>query len=213
MKLYLLLIICLTGLAGCGTGSDSTDNSDDIADVDDVDDVDDSGDDAVFTLTSEAISAGDILESYTCEKKDPLATEYEKNSIPLSWSNVPESTGSLAITMHHYPNPDNTASVNSYLALWGIDPSITEIPYGEADEGSWYIGGNKAGLATSYTSPCSHKVGTHEYIITLYALSETPASLPVANDVTIDYDALTDAIATVTTIDTAVLEFNYIRSP
>ncbi|MCP3690520.1 MAG: hypothetical protein GY784_19120 [Gammaproteobacteria bacterium] len=202
MKFYLLLIVCLAWLAGCGLDSDS---------IDDV--VDDVVDDPVFTLTSEAISDGQILESYTCEKKEPIDTEYEKNSIPLSWSNVPESAGSLAITMHLYPNPDDTTSVNSYLALWGIDPSTTEIPYGKADEGSWYIGGNKAGLATSYTSPCSHSPGTHKYILTLYALSETPPSLPVENDKDINYDKLTEAIATVTTIDTAVLKFDFIYTP
>ena len=51
---------------------------------------------------------------------------------------------------------------------------------GTADDGLWYIGSNKDGTAISYTSPCSPDAATHEYTITIYALSATPASLPTA---------------------------------
>ncbi len=158
-----------------------------------------------FTLTSSAVVDGELLEDYKCEEKE----DGIEASIPLAWSNVPESAESLAVIMHHYPNPDDTSQANSYLLLWGIDPSVTEIPYGEADDGSWFMGANKDGTAISYTSPCSPSAGSHEYTITLYALSETPSSLPTKNSLDVDYDVLKDAIDTAgTVIDTATLTFD-----
>ncbi|MCP4538828.1 MAG: DUF1566 domain-containing protein, partial [Chloroflexi bacterium] len=92
-----------------------------------------------FTLTSSAIVDGELLETYKCEEK----VDGVEASIPLSWSSVPASAGSLAVTMHHYPNPEDTSHVNSYLLLWDIDPSVTGIAHGEADDGSWFMGANK----------------------------------------------------------------------
>ncbi|MCP4421374.1 MAG: DUF1566 domain-containing protein [Chloroflexi bacterium] len=164
----------------------------------------DSTDTVDFTLTSSAISDGELLEAYKCEEK----VDGIEASIPLSWSNVPDSANSLAVIMHHYPDSDDTSNVNSYLLLWDIDPLITEIAHGEADDGEWFMGANKDGNAISYTSPCSPSAGSHEYTITLYALSETPASLPSESTLAVDYDVLTSAIETVTVIDTATLTFD-----
>ena len=159
-----------------------------------------------FTLSSIAVSNGELLDSYKCETK----VNDVENSIPLSWSNVPESTGSLAIIMYHYPNPSDTSSVNCYLLLWGIDPSVTGIAYGEADEGDWFMGSNKDGTAVSYTSPCSHSAGMHEYTIDLYALSETPPSLPTESTIDVDYTVLKNAIKSVKIIDVASLSFSVV---
>lgn len=159
---------------------------------------------AILTLSSMAIENGELLDDYKCEEK---SNGIEK-SIPLSWTNVPSKANSLAIVMHHYPNSSNLTEVNSYLLLWDINPSVTEIAYGMAKNGDWYMGANKDGIAVSYTSPCSPSTGTHEYIITLYALSETPSTLPNESSVGVDYQTLIDAIATVTIIDEAVLTFN-----
>ncbi|MDM8521947.1 agmatine deiminase family protein [Desulfococcaceae bacterium HSG8] len=160
------------------------------------------GDDE-FTLSSIAISDGEISDAYKCETK----VNGVEDSIPLSWSNVPDSTGSLAVIMHSYPHPDDTSSVNSYLLLWDIDPSVTGMAHGEADDGSWFMGANKDGVAVSYTSPCSPGAGTHEYTITLYALSQTPESLPDESTADVDYSVLKAAIDTVTTLGTATLTF------
>ncbi|MDM8528089.1 YbhB/YbcL family Raf kinase inhibitor-like protein [Anaerolineales bacterium HSG24] len=157
-----------------------------------------------FTLTSSAVSNGELLADYKCEEK----VDGVEDSIPLSWSNVPSSTGSLAVIMHHYPNPDDTSKISSYLLLWAIAPSVTEIPHGEADDGDWFMGANKDGAGVSYTSPCSPSEGSHEYTITLYALSETPSSLPTQSTIDVDYDVLKTAIGTVNVIDTATLTFN-----
>ncbi len=187
---YLFVAIVLSlSVAGCK----SDDNDDET-----------SGTTSDFTFTSSAISNGELLADYKCETK----VNDMEDSIPLAWSGVPSSAGSLAITMHHYPNADNTSDVNSYLLLWGISTSVTEIAHGGADDGAWYIGSNKDGTAISYTSPCSPSAGSHAYTLTIYALSETPSSLPTSSSLDVTYSVLKSAIDTVTVIDTATLAFN-----
>lgn len=196
--IYFLLIFF--ALASC-----SEDDGSEIQD-DSTDEVMDGG---TFTVSSEAIVDEELLEAFKCESKN----DGIENSIPLAWSNIPEGTGSLAVTMHHYPNPDDQVSApNTYILLWDIDPSVTEIPYGEADDGPWYMGRNKDGNTISYTSPCSPSTGTTAYTITVYALSATPASLPEESTIDVDWDTLTGAIETVTVLGTAVLDFNDVTS-
>lgn len=157
-----------------------------------------------FTIKSEAIVDGKLLDNFKCEEK---VNDIE-NSIPLSFSNIPSDAQSLAVVMYHYPNTQDSQSIpNSYLVLWGIDSNITNIPYGGADDGSWYMGSNKDQTAISYTSPCSPSAGTHEYTIKVYALSETPLTLPSQSDISVTYSALIDAVATVKTIGIAELIF------
>ncbi len=158
---------------------------------------------ANFILSSIAIEDGVLLDAYKCEKK----VNDVENSIPLSWENVPAGTQSLAIVMYHYPHVEDKTEINSYLLLWDIDPTITEIPYKMASNGNWYMGANKDGTAISYTSPCSHGKGQHKYTIALYALSETPSSLPKHHSLDVDYNVFMDAIATVEIIDRTTLQF------
>jgi phosphatidylethanolamine-binding protein (PEBP) family uncharacterized protein len=158
---------------------------------------------ADFKLSSIAIANGELLDTYKCEEK----INDVENSIPLSWENVPDGTKSLAIVMYHYPKRDDKTEINSYLLLWDIDPEITEIPYKMARNGDWFMGANKDGTAISYTSPCSRGKGKHEYTIALYALSQTPASLPKENMLNVDYSTFMDAIHTVKIIDRTTLKF------
>jgi phosphatidylethanolamine-binding protein (PEBP) family uncharacterized protein len=157
-----------------------------------------------FTLTSSAVSDGQLLDAYKCEPK----VNGVENSIPLSWSNAPANANSFAITMIHYPFPGDSSRVNSYLLLWGIDKSVIQIPYGQADKGTWFMGANKDGISISYTSPCSPSSGSHQYIITIYALSATPSVLPTGSSLSVTYTVLMDALSTVTIIDKALLVFN-----
>ncbi|WP_158850229.1 YbhB/YbcL family Raf kinase inhibitor-like protein [Algibacter sp. L1A34] len=156
-----------------------------------------------FKLSSIAIEDGVLLDAYKCEEK----VNDVENSIPLSWGNVPEGTKSLAVVMYHYPKKDNKTEINSYLLLWGINPETTEIPYKMASKGNWFMGANKDGTAISYTSPCSRGKGKHEYIIALYALSETPAILPKKHSLTVDYNVFMNALDTVNIIDRTTLTF------
>lgn len=156
-----------------------------------------------FKLYSKAIVNGELLEDYKCEEK----VNDVENSIPLSWSNVPKGTNSLAIVMYHYPKKDDKREVNSYLLLWGIDPSVTEIPYKMANNPNWAMGSNKDQTAISYTSPCSHGPGKHKYTIALFALKETPKSLPKENSINVDYTTFMEAISEVDVIDRTTLTF------
>jgi phosphatidylethanolamine-binding protein (PEBP) family uncharacterized protein len=156
-----------------------------------------------FTVTSPAVENGELIKQFQCEKK---VNNIEK-SIPLSWENIPEGTKSLAVVMYHYPNPEDKSHSNSYLLLWGIDPSVNEIPYGEAADGEWFMGRNKDGNAVSYTSPCSPSPGSHEYVITLFALSDYPEDLPEMSTIDVDFYTFMDAIENCEIIGKAELAF------
>jgi phosphatidylethanolamine-binding protein (PEBP) family uncharacterized protein len=156
-----------------------------------------------FKLNSKAVANGELLDAYKCEEK---INDIE-NSIPLSWSNVPEGTGSLAIVMYHYPKRDDKTEVNSYLLLWGINPTVTNIPYKMANNPNWVMGSNKDGTAISYTSPCSRGPGNHKYTIALFALKETPKLLPKTNSRDINYDRFMEAISEDNIIDRTTLTF------
>lgn len=186
-NLLTLLVISTMLLVHCGKEEENnTENSDE------------------FTLTSSAIEDGKLLSNYKCEQK----VNDTENSIPLSWSNVPEGTGALAIVMYHYPDPTKQDdNPNTYLFLWDIDPSVTEIPYGTADDGPWFMGPNKDKTAISYTSPCSHSTGTHVYTLKIYALSETPASLPTESTLDMSFSTFNTAMASVTILGVAELSF------
>ncbi|MBD1261697.1 YbhB/YbcL family Raf kinase inhibitor-like protein [Maribacter polysiphoniae] len=156
-----------------------------------------------FKLNSKAVADGKLLEAFKCEEK---VADVE-NSIPLSWTNVPEGTKSLAIVMYHYPHKDDKSEINSYLLLWGIKPSVSEIPYKMANNPNWYMGSNKDGTAISYTSPCSRGPGKHRYTIALFALSETPKSLPESNALDVDLNTFMKAISDDIVIDRTTLTF------
>lgn len=157
-----------------------------------------------FTLSSIAVTNGMLLDAYKCEPK----VNGKEKSIPLAWTNAPSSANAFAITMIHYPNANDSSVYNSYLELWGIDKSVTEIPYGQADKGPWFMGPNKDTNTISYTSPCSQGSGTHRYTITIFALSATPASLPKQSSLAVTYSVLKNALSTVTIIDKATLVFD-----
>ena len=159
---------------------------------------------STFKLSSIAVANGVLLDAYKCEKK----VNKIENSIPLAWSGSPANAKSFAITMIHYPNPSDLVNFNSYLELWGIDKSVSEIPYAKAGNGPWFMGPNKDLNAISYSSPCSSGSGSHQYTITIYALSETPASLPKENSMTVTNKVLMAALSKVTVIDKATLVFN-----
>jgi phosphatidylethanolamine-binding protein (PEBP) family uncharacterized protein len=161
---------------------------------------------STFTLTSATVSNGFLLDAYKCEAK---VGGIEKN-LPLTWTNPPASANAFIINMIHYPNANDSSIISSYLELWGIDKTVTEIPYGKANAGPWFIGPNKDLNVISYTSPCSASSGIHTYIITIYAVSSTPASLPKANSLTVTYPVLKAALATVNIVGKAVLTFKSI---
>ena len=161
-----------------------------------------------FTLSSAAIEDGKLLQDYMCEEEQ----EGVEKTIPLSWENVPEGTKSLAIIMYHFPIPEDKTIVNSYILVWGIDPSITEITYGEEPSDNWFMGSNKDGDAISYTSPCSPSPEPHEFNIAIFALADYPEALPMENSIDVDFTTFMDAIESSEILGKAELSFTVINT-
>ena len=195
---YLALILALSTLFVSCSKDDEGTEPDETTDPVIVEET------GTFTLTSPAIVDGQLLSDYQCEEK----VNNTEKSIPLAWSNVPANTASLAITMVHYPNPDDLTKPNCYLILWNIDPSVTEIGHGAGNDGPWLMGSNKDQTGISYTSPCSPSAGSHEYTITITALAELPNSLPASSSAEVTYDVLQSAIESATVLGTASLTFD-----
>lgn len=116
-------------------------------------------------------------------------------SPPLSWSEVPDGTQSLAVIMHHYPRGtvEGRDAPSQYWLLWNIPADTREIERGNplsiGDEGS-----DKDQRQTGYTAPCSPPGTQHEYTITLYALDAPLDSLPQNDDITVDWVTMRAAI-------------------
>lgn len=157
-----------------------------------------------FKLTSTSVVNGLLLDAFKCEPK----VNGVENSMPFAWTGAPAATVAYAMTMISYPNPSDLTVFNSYLELWGIDKSVSSIAYGKADDGPWFLGPNKDLRDISYSSPCSAGSGTHQYTVTIYALSATPSSLPTQSSMSVTNQVLTSAISTVTVLDKATLVFN-----
>lgn len=157
-----------------------------------------------FRIFSDAVNErNELLPQYRCEfKEDGI-----EKSIPVRWENVPENTQSLAVVMYHFPNAEDHAHANSYLLLWHINPEVTDIPYGMAETGDWFMGSNKDGDAVSYTSPCSHSPGAHSYTMAIFALAETPAALPKESSVAVDFETFMTAIESTPIVGKAELSF------
>ena len=186
--------------------------------------LDETSSNSTFTLTSDAIVDGFMLEDNGLDSSDDNYQDYQcvenvnnqQASLPLSWENAPENTHSFAITMTHVDAQNNT---NSYLLLWDIDSTTSGIPYGEAgdhDNGYGYMGQNKDGVQISYSSPCSGSAGTHDYTLTLYALDANPLASYIDSSLDVDYELLMNGddsnsgINGVTILDTAVLDFSVV---
>jgi Raf kinase inhibitor-like YbhB/YbcL family protein len=112
---------------------------------------------AEFELTSPAFERGQPLpRKHTCEGEDV--------SPPLSWSGVPEGTGSLALVVN---DPDAPSGTFTHWLSWGIDPGAGNLAEGETPP----IEGRNDFGSSGWRGPCpppGH--GPHRYFFRLYAL-------------------------------------------
>ena len=120
-----------------------------------------------LTLHSSAFSQqGTIPSRYTCEGKDI--------SPPLSWSDVPEGTQSLALIVDDPDAPDPQAPRMTWIhwVLYNLPPTTRALPEGMSIEA--LPAGTKEGQndwkRTGYGGPCP-PVGRHRYFHKLYALN------------------------------------------
>lgn len=120
-----------------------------------------------MNLISSAFSAfSDIPELYTCEG--------ENQSPPLSWSDLPEGTKSLALIIDDPDAPDPAAPKMTWVhwLLYNIPPNTTGLAAGKSGEFNLPPGtlsGLNDAQQTSYHGPCP-PIGRHRYFHKLYAL-------------------------------------------
>jgi phosphatidylethanolamine-binding protein (PEBP) family uncharacterized protein len=115
-----------------------------------------------FTLSSPAVKDGGALPT-------EFTGDGAGASLPLSWSNVPRGTVSLALVMHHL-DPEGKTKV--YWLVVDIDPKKTSVATNAPDFG-------RLGLSTvhdrvEYAPPHSKGPGLKKYVLTLFALSAKP---------------------------------------
>jgi Raf kinase inhibitor-like YbhB/YbcL family protein len=101
-------------------------------------------------------NAQQIPQIYSCKGSD--------TNPPLSFSNIPQQTKSLALVMW---DPDSPNGNFIHWILWNIQPD-QQINEADGAPNSAVEGINDFGKL-GYGGPCPGK-GTHRYIFTLYAL-------------------------------------------
>jgi Raf kinase inhibitor-like YbhB/YbcL family protein len=119
-----------------------------------------------LTLTSSAFApGGEIPRQYTWDGLDL--------SPPLSWTGIPEGTGSLALIVDDPDAPDPRAPKTTWVhwVLYNVPPYTTGLPEGITS--TTLPGGTCEGLndwkRTGYGGPCP-PLGRHRYFHKLYAL-------------------------------------------
>jgi Raf kinase inhibitor-like YbhB/YbcL family protein len=114
-------------------------------------------------VTSPAFTAnGDIPAQYTCDG--------DETAPPLSWSDVPAGTRSIAIVVE---DPDAPKGTFTHWIVTGIAPDVRSIPSATKLPASAVAVKNDKGKA-GYSGPCPPS-GKHHYVFKVIALD-----IPVA---------------------------------
>jgi Raf kinase inhibitor-like YbhB/YbcL family protein len=113
------------------------------------------------TLTSTAFEhGGQIPQRHTCEGEDV--------SPPLTWSELPDGTRSVALICD---DPDAPSGTFTHWVAWALDPDAGGLAEGEAAPAE-----GRSGFGTpGYSGPCpppGH--GRHRYFFRLFALDAVP---------------------------------------
>ena len=122
-----------------------------------------------LTIRSSAFVAGEAIPpTYTCEGAD--------TSPPLEWSEVPDTTMSLALIVDDPDAPDPAAPKRRFVhwVLYNIPPDARGLKDG-ASAGGLPPGAREGAndfKRSGYGGPCP-PIGRHRYFFTLYALDES----------------------------------------
>ncbi|MBI4541938.1 MAG: YbhB/YbcL family Raf kinase inhibitor-like protein [Gemmatimonadetes bacterium] len=119
-----------------------------------------------LTLTSPAFEqGGEIPTMYTCDGRDIAP--------PLSWTGLPEHTGSLALIVDDPDAPDPQAPKMTWVhwVLYNLPVSAAGLPEGATsrDLPPGTREGRNDWKRTGYGGPCP-PIGRHRYFHKLYAL-------------------------------------------
>jgi len=115
-------------------------------------------------ITSPAFSSqAQIPAKYTCDGQDV--------NPPLSFSDIPSETKSLALVVE---DPDAPSGTWTHWVVWNINPTTSDINEGSLSDGA--VEGTNSFHSVGYGGPCPP--GTeHRYIFKLFAL-DAKLSLP-----------------------------------
>lgn len=117
-----------------------------------------------LTLTSAAFTHRNAIPTkYTCEGADL--------SPPLTWSDLPQGTKSVALIVDDPDAPDPAAPKMTWVhwVLYNLPPAINGLPEGVSVLPSGTLHGLNDWHNTKYGGPCP-PVGRHRYFFKLYAL-------------------------------------------
>ena len=119
-------------------------------------------------LTSPAFSEGETLDvRFTCDGEDL--------SPPLAWSDVPEGTSELRLSV---TDPDAPSGTFTHWLVTGIDPAAAGVGQGAVPPGGTEQP-NSFGDA-AYGGPCPPKGAPHRYVFTIESLDEVGIVLAAA---------------------------------
>ena len=126
-----------------------------------------------FELKSTAFENGGFIpKKYTCDGSDV--------SPPLSWTDPPEGTKSLALICD---DPDAPMGTWVHWVLFGVPPETRELPEGVPTEKTLSWGGKQGRNdfgRIGYGGPCPPRGPAHRYFFRLYALDTEPDLSPGA---------------------------------
>jgi Raf kinase inhibitor-like YbhB/YbcL family protein len=124
----------------------------------------------MIDITSTAFPAdGAIPSKYTCDGSGI--------SPPLSWSNVPDGTRSVAILVD---DPDSQSGPFLHWLVTDLPPSVHRLEEGGALPRETQVAESDAGTA-SYYGPCPSS-GRHHYRFHVYALDTVLGRKPDSRD-------------------------------
>lgn len=120
------------------------------------------------------------LESAAFQADTPIPSQYtcddQNSSPPLTWTDIPEATQSLALIMD---DPDAPNGTFTHWVVYDMPATLDNLPEGVPQTPALDAGGSQ-GLndfyGLGYGGPCPPS-GTHRYRFKLYALDQ-PLGLP-----------------------------------
>ncbi len=148
-KLLCIFILITLAAACSGNGGEETPNEEEVP--------------IMIQITSTAFAEGEpIPQQYTCDGDDI--------SPPLTWTNIPDGTQSLALIND---DPDAPRGAWVHWVVYAIPPDVTEleaaIPADETLENGARQGINDF-RRIGYGGPCPPRGNPHHYLFKLYAL-------------------------------------------
>jgi phosphatidylethanolamine-binding protein (PEBP) family uncharacterized protein len=150
----------------------------------------------VFSFTSPVVDNDNLLPAkYTCDGAGI--------SPPVEWSGFPAVTSNFALIMHHEASPTD---IHWYWVLYNIPADVYNLV--ENSTGTGTFGNNSVNNHLAYAPPCSQGPGVKEYVLTIYALSDSVIITNSPDEVS--RDVLLDAIKNIT-LASASLTVKYSR--